>query len=90
MRYSCRQFKNELERNKGKYFALPEGWEIIKVYNLSEAAKFLGVCDKTLRKLAESGAIPYRRVGRRWLFSDKSLRDWINASGKASAPLEVD
>ena len=46
---------------------LPAGYERFATYNLQQAAALLGVCDKTLKKLAESGAIQRRRVGRRWI-----------------------
>lgn len=59
----------------GKMSVLPEGWEIFKTYNLRQAAAMLGVCDKTLKKLAESGQIQCRRVGRRWIFCDRALRE---------------
>ncbi len=70
----------------GKMSVLPEGWEIFKIYNLQQAAAMLGVCDKTLKKLAESGQIQHRRVGKRWIFSDRALREWLYSDdGKKNA-----
>ena len=37
------------------------------VFNLKEAATYLGISVPTLVRLLESGTIPYRRVGQRWL-----------------------
>lgn len=61
----------------GKTTLLPEGWEIFRIYNLRQAEALLGVCDKTLKKLVESGEIQHRRVGRRRLFCDRALREWL-------------
>jgi excisionase family DNA binding protein len=76
--------KNKL--NPSKMQVLPEGWEIFKTYNLQQAAAMLGVSDKTLKKLAENGEIQHRRVGRRWIFSDRALREWLYSDdGKKNA-----
>lgn len=72
--------------NKSTIAALPEGWECFATYNLQQAAEKLGVCDKTLKKLAESGQIQHRRVGRRWIFSARALREWLYSDdGKKNA-----
>ena len=39
------------------------------VFNLKEAATYLGISVPTLVRLLESGTIPYRRVGQRWLIA---------------------
>ena len=48
------------------------------VFNLKEAAAYLGISVPTLGRLLESGAIPYRRVGQRWLIAQAALDDWLN------------
>ena len=48
-----------------------------KVYALAEAAKYLGVCVYTLRKLVKEEKIKCRRAGRRYLFSKEGLDNWL-------------
>lgn len=48
------------------------------VFNLKEAATHLGISVPTLVRLLESGTIPYRRVGQRWLIARAALDDWLN------------
>lgn len=48
------------------------------VFNLKEAATYLGISVPTLVRLLESGTIPYRRVGKRWLIERSVLDDWLN------------
>lgn len=48
------------------------------VFNLQEAATYLGISVPTLVRLLESGTIPYRRVGQRWLIARSVLDDWLN------------
>ena len=48
------------------------------VFNLKEAAAYLGISVPTLVRLLGSGAIPYRRVGQRWLIARSALDDWLN------------
>ncbi len=53
------------------------------VFNLKEAAKYLGISAPTLLALLQRGAIPYRRAGQRWLISKAALDDWLrNPDGK--------
>lgn len=47
-------------------------------FNLKEAAVYLGISIPTLVRLLRSGAIPYRRVGQRWLIARSALDDWLN------------
>lgn len=47
-------------------------------FNLKEAAVCLGISIPTLVRLLESGTIPYRRVGQRWLIARSVLDDWLN------------
>ena len=49
------------------------------VFNLKEAAAYLGINVPTLvRLLGGSRAIPYRRVGQRWLIARAALDNWLN------------
>ena len=48
------------------------------VFNLKEAAAYLGISVPTLVRLLGSGAIPYRRVWQRWLIARAALDDWLN------------
>ncbi|MBQ6158982.1 MAG: helix-turn-helix domain-containing protein [Thermoguttaceae bacterium] len=48
--------------------------------NLAEAAAFLGVSTKWLRAQVESGSVPGRRLGRKYLFSRAALNSWIASS----------
>lgn len=51
------------------------------VFNLKEAATYLGISVPTLVRLLESGSIPYRRVEQRWLIARSVLDDWLNRKG---------
>lgn len=48
------------------------------VFNLKEAAAYLGISVPTLMRLLGSGVIPYRRIGQRWLIVRAALDDWLN------------
>ena len=50
------------------------------VFNLREAAAYLGISTPTLTGLLRSGEIPCRRAGQRWLISKTSLDIWLNAN----------
>ena len=47
-----------------------------KIFNLTEAAKFLGTSAPTLRKAVAKGAIPCRRIGARYFFNKDALIAW--------------
>ena len=47
------------------------------VFNLREAAAYLGISVPTLAALLRSGEIPCRRAGQRWLISKSALDDWL-------------
>lgn len=47
------------------------------VFNLKEAASYLGISVPTLAVLLRSGEIPYRRAGQRWLIPKSALDDWL-------------
>ena len=50
------------------------------VFNLREAAAYLGISTPTLTALLRSGEIPCRRAGQRWLISKSALDTWLNAN----------
>lgn len=48
-------------------------------------ARELGVSVPTLRKMmAEDPTLPYRRIGRRVLFSRAAVEDWLRSTEKAA------
>ena len=47
------------------------------VFNLKEAASYLGISVPTLVRLLKSGEIPRRRGGQRWLIAQSVLDDWL-------------
>jgi excisionase family DNA binding protein len=59
--------------------------------NAHVASELLGVSERTLWTLTQTGGLPYVRVGRRVMYSPDSLRAWIaaqearNARGKPDA-----
>ena len=50
------------------------------VFNLKEAAAYLGISTPTLAALLRNGKIPCRRAGQRWLISKTALDTWLNAN----------
>ena len=54
--------------------------KITVVFNLKQAAAYLGISVPTLAALLRSGEIPYRRAGQRWLISKTALDTWLNAN----------
>ena len=52
------------------------------VFNLKEAAAYLGISPPTLTALLQSGEIPYRRAGQRWLISKIALDTWLTEQQK--------
>ena len=54
--------------------------KVSEVFNLKQAAAYLGISVPTLAALLRSGEIPYRRAGQRWLISRTALDTWLNAN----------
>lgn len=54
--------------------------KITEVFNLKQAAAYLGISVPTMAALLRSGEIPYRRAGQRWLISKTALDTWLNAN----------
>ncbi|OYY43375.1 MAG: hypothetical protein B7Y56_10885 [Gallionellales bacterium 35-53-114] len=51
----------------------------IRTLDLEEAAAFLKIHPITLLRLANSGAIPAAKPGKRWVFINIDLTDWLRA-----------
>lgn len=51
------------------------------VFNLKEAATYLGISVSILATLLQSGEIPSRRAGQRWLISKAALDNWLTNNG---------
>ena len=54
--------------------------KITEVFNLKQAAAYLGISVPTLAALLRSCEIPCRRAGQRWLISKTVLDTWLNAN----------
>ena len=58
------------------------------VWDCIEAARFLRLHPKTVKRMARNGQIPGRRLGRRWYFRpsdlDALLRTGVSSSAKAN------
>ena len=51
--------------------------KVSEVFNLKQAAAYLGISVPTMAALLRSGEIHYRRAGQRWLISNSALDDWL-------------
>lgn len=47
-----------------------------QIFNLKEAAAYLGMSTPTLRKAVEKGLIPCKRIGARYFFFKEALDAW--------------
>lgn len=56
-----------------------QGEGLPEVLDLPAAAALLNIHPVTLRKLAASGDVPARKVGREWRFSRPGLHAWLAA-----------
>ena len=45
--------------------------------NFRAAAKYLNLSEPTFRKILETGEIPYRKAGRRYLIAPQVLDAWL-------------
>jgi excisionase family DNA binding protein len=52
----------------------------MQTFNLDEAAKYLKIHPRTLQYRAKQGIIPGGRIGRRWVFLEADLADYIRKS----------
>ena len=65
-------------------FALvaPEAPASCDALNLEQAAQFLGISKKVLKKGFDAGSVPGVKIGRRYLFSKTALVDWVAGSAR--------
>lgn len=49
----------------------------MKTLDIIEAADFLHCSDDTIRELVASGELPGAKVGRKWVFVDVDLVEWL-------------
>lgn len=54
--------------------------KITVVFNLKQAAAYLGISVPTLTALLRRGEIAYRRAGQRWLIPKTALDTWLNTN----------
>ena len=54
--------------------------KVSEVFNLKQAAAYLGISVPTLAALLRTGEIPCRRAGQRCLIAKTSLDTWLNAN----------
>lgn len=47
-------------------------------FDIKEAADFLKIHPESLRRLAVNGAVPARKVGKRWVFICEHLADYVS------------
>ena len=57
----------------------------MRTLNLEEAAEFLHVHPITLQGKAKAGIVPGTKIGRRWIFIDVDLLDYIRSQYKPRA-----
>lgn len=53
-----------------------------KWLNTEEAADFLGMGKTKLYSLSQTGKIPVSKVGKKWLYEQQALSDWLRANKK--------
>lgn len=60
----------------------------VKVFNITEAAAYLGMSRNLLRRAVEEELVPFRQVRKRLLFSRAALDDWLKGDWKARQEVE--
>jgi excisionase family DNA binding protein len=55
------------------------------VWGCNQAARFLGLHPKTVKRMARTGEIPGCRLGRRWIFRPSELDALLRARVSSSA-----
>jgi excisionase family DNA binding protein len=53
-----------------------------RLFNIADAAKYLGVHPQTLRKWSDLGDVPCKRVGKQRMFILDDLDKWIETQPK--------
>ncbi len=62
--------------------------EGVKVYSLPEVSKLLDITYPTVRKYVNEGKLRSQRVGRGYLVTDESIRNFLNAENNSSDGIE--
>jgi excisionase family DNA binding protein len=57
----------------------PSAIAIEPVWDCNQAARFLGLHPKTVKRMAQTGVIPGCRLGRRWIFRPSELDALLRA-----------
>ena len=57
-------------------------------FTISEAAEFLRVSEKTLRRAASNGTIRYKKPTKKYVFHIKWLNSWVLGFGKKLSPTQ--
>lgn len=60
----------------------------LRLLTVTEAAEQLGRSRDFVRRLIASGAVPARKVGRRWFIPARALNQWINQGMPDPAPID--
>jgi excisionase family DNA binding protein len=63
--------------------------ELAGTLDLAQAAELCKCSVQLLRRLAQTGAIPATKVGRRWVFSTRLLQGWIDARSSANVRMRA-
>ena len=50
-----------------------------RLLDYPEAAKLLGLCERTIASLKAKGEIPHIKIGKRVKFSEDSLQRWLSS-----------
>lgn len=58
---------------------MPEDNQTREVMDLGQAAAFLGIGERTLRRWLDERGVPYARVGRLLRFRRTALLEWLKA-----------
>lgn len=53
-----------------------------EVWRVREVARWLGLHEKTVQRLAKEGKIPAKRVGGEWRFLRRELLRWMRDGGR--------
>jgi excisionase family DNA binding protein len=57
---------------------------VLRTLDLLEAATFLHLHPQTVRRLASAGEIPAAKPGKRWVFVEQDLADWLRSSYRST------
>jgi excisionase family DNA binding protein len=56
---------------------------------VDDIRKYLNVSNETVYKWIEEREMPGHRVGRRWMFKQKEVDEWVRSGGAADNPKKV-